>query len=129
MYTREAEAKKYEELLSNCRVFWAFNDKQLQEGKAEKLEKGEHYTSFGSGGFVPVSELNNFKKGMKEIAKWAKESKKNDKEVILYELNNYECFYTGDINEAMERLAGLGYTKSQVLKVYKSNYAKELQSI
>ena len=38
-------------------------------------------------------------------------------EAIKHELNNYECYYTGDITEALNAL-GKGYTRAEVLKVY-----------
>jgi len=60
---------------------------------------------------------------MREIEKWQKTEVKKAKaeEVILYDLNNYECFYTGDITNALEVLESLGYTPEQVRGVYHKN--------
>ena len=39
---------------------------------------------------------------------------------ILHELNNHECFYTGDIEDALEAL-GSDYTYEEVKEVYLAN--------
>jgi len=36
---------------------------------------------------------------------------------VLYELNNHECFYTGDIDDAMDVL-GEDYSREYVREVY-----------
>lgn len=122
-YTKEKEQKKYDTLLKECRVFWAFNEEQLKQGiKENPIEKGEKYTSFGGGGYMPKKNFKAFDKGMGSIAKWKKESKKDDKAVILYELNNYECFYTGEIDEnAWDSLKSLGFSVDQVKRVFNAN--------
>jgi len=126
IYSRELESKKVDDLNTECHVFWAFNQDQLTEGmKKNPIENGDKFVSMGAGGFLPKSCVNKWIAGMKAITKWTKESKKNDKQVITYELNNYECFYQGDIEDAMPRLSELGYTREQVKKVFQS--AKKLR--
>jgi len=121
-YSKEAEQKKYDDLMSECGVFWAFSNEQFAEGKAKHpVATGEKYTSIGAGGFMPSKHYKKFVDGMNTIKEWAKTAKKDDNAVILYELNNYECFYTGDIADAMPRLKDLGYTAEQVKKVYHKN--------
>lgn len=123
-YSRELEQKKVDDLMTECHVFWAFNKDQLQEGmKKNPIGAGDKYVSMGAGGFLPKSCVDKWLDGMKAITKWTKESKKNDNEVIRYELNNYECYYQGDIEDAMPRLSELGYTREQVLKVFKNKKA------
>jgi hypothetical protein len=120
MYTREKEQKKMDILQKECGLFWAFNEEQFKEGKAKNpIKKGEKYTSIGAGGYLPSKNVDKFIEGMKAIEKWAREAKKDDQEVILYQLNNYECFYQGDIEDAMPTLSRLGYTREQVKKVFK----------
>lgn len=119
---KKQEQEKYTELMNTCGVFWAFSDEQFVEGKKKNpVDKGEKYTSIGAGGFMPSKNYQKFVDGMKEIANWTKQAKKDATEVILYELNNYECFYTGDITDAMPRLKDLGYTVDEVKKVYHKN--------
>lgn len=107
-------------LQKECGLFWAFNEEQFKEGKAKNpIKEGEKYTSIGAGGYLPSKNVDKFIEGMKSIEKWAREAKKDDQEVILYQLNNYECFYQGDIEDAMPTLSRLGYTREQVKKVFK----------
>ncbi len=126
-YTRKLEQAKYDKLMEDCQVFWAFGEDQFKEGKKKiNLKKGEKLTSIGSGGFMPNKHYKQFVEGMKAIDKWAKTSKKDDKAVILYELNNHECFYTGDWYNAMPRLKDLGYTEKQVKTVFRSAEGRKI---
>jgi hypothetical protein len=126
IYTKERKQKKYDDLASECGVFWAFNEDQFKEGKAKNpLKEGEKYASIGMGGYMPSKNVDKFIAGMDAIDKWAREAKKDDKKVILYELNNHECFYTGSIDDAMPTLESLGYTKNQVLKIFKAERKKQ----
>lgn len=121
-YSREKEQQKYNDLMDKCRVFWAFSAEQFAEGKAKNQSK--KYISFGGGGYVPEQHFEQLKSGMKAIAEWAKKAKKDDQEVILYELNNYECFYQGSIEDALPRLKDLGYTVKQVQAIYNKNKSR-----
>lgn len=126
---KKLEQAKYDELMEKCHVFWAFSNEQFAEGKKKNpVAEGEKYTSIGAGGYLPSKNVDTFIKGMQEIEAWKKaEVKKNKAEqekTILYELNNYECFYTGDIEPALEVLKPLGFTRKQVQQVYKANYGR-----
>lgn len=44
--------------------------------------------------------------------------------IILYELNNHECFYTGDYSEIFEEMEEYGITNEEVKKVYFENLNK-----
>ena len=119
----EAE-KKYTVLSDKVGLFWAFSNEQFAEGKAKNpIAKGEKYTSIGAGGYLPSKNVQAFIDGQKAIEKWRKAAVKSAKadKVILYELNNYEAFYTGGIDDAMEVLADLGYSREQVREVYNNN--------
>ena len=74
---------------------------------------------------MPKRFIDTWIEGTKVIDRWRKSEIKRAKaeEVILYELNNYECFYTGDIDPAMEVL-GEHYTRDQVIEVYRANANK-----
>lgn len=64
--------------------------------------------------------------GLKQIKKTFKESIKESKakeQHILYELNNHECYYTGNIDPACEVLED--YTREEVEAVYKTYKAKK----
>lgn len=123
-YTRikELEQEKVTQLSEDVNLFWAFSNEQFAEGKKRNpIKEGEKYASIGMGGFLPSKNVDKFLQGMKEIDKWAKNTSKDATEVILYELNNYECFYTGDIADALPRLKELGYSVDEVKKVYHKN--------
>ena len=89
-------------------VFWAFNNKQFEEGlskmKALGLYKdGQKIYSFGSGGYGTSSELlddyfNFYAERRKRIAKEC-----DPQEVYLYEYNNYECMIDWDGDAAAYR--------------------------
>ena len=47
----------------------------------------------------------------------------NDKEaIIIRELANYECFYTGNPEDAVERLKDYNYTPEEVIAVFNKNF-------
>ncbi|HEY5510605.1 MAG TPA: hypothetical protein VIK10_06215 [Prolixibacteraceae bacterium] len=116
---KQAEEKR-SELFKECRLFFAFSNSQFQENKTP-LAEGEKYVSIGAGGYLPKSEVNNFSDGLSRIKKWEsseiKRAKLEETE-ILYELENHECFYTGEIEPVVELFAGK-YTEAQIRKVYR----------
>lgn len=128
---REKE-KDYNEILGACGVFWAFSTEQFKEGidKIKKdgfLKEGDKVVRIPAGGFVPKKNVDKLtellkqanekhKQGLKEI----RAEKKESENAILYELNNHECFYTGDIEPVAEIFKGT-YTKKEILKVYVKN--------
>jgi len=116
--------KKYDKILSDCDVFWAFNKSQLKEGiKKSKITKDNKMVPIGMGGYMPSK---NFDKFIKETDKAEKERKQELKALkedrasaIMYELNNHECSYTGDITPVIELFKGI-YTPNQINKVFQS---------
>jgi hypothetical protein len=121
--TKEAQ-DKMTELHDRLGLFWAFSNEQFVKNKTP-LKEGEKYVSIGMGGFLPKSNFDELMKGWKEIEAWKKQEVQKNKaekeETILYELNNYECFYTGDIADAMPVLKDLGFTVKEVKEVYHAN--------
>ena len=109
---------KLSELFKECGVFFAFSNEQFQENKTP-LSDGDKYVSMGHGGYLPKSKVDAYISGMKELNKWEKAEIKKEKDGkekhILYELNNHECFYVGDIEDAA---AVLPYPKKDIWKVY-----------
>jgi hypothetical protein len=117
------QEKRHTELFRSCHLFWAFSNEQFAEGaKANPLQPGEKYVSIGHGGYLPKSQLDNFLNGMEAISKWykaeVKAAKQGDAE-ILYELSNHECWYTGDISDAIPALPN--YTREHIQRVYNNN--------
>ena len=102
---KEEYQKRFSKITDNVGLFWAFNREQLAEGM--KKNPSEKYVNIGMGGFMPKVNVDQFMEKTKALDAWFKEEKKKIKKekMILYELNNYECFYTGDIQDAYEVLA------------------------
>lgn len=125
---KEQKQRDYNNLFDTCGVFWAFSDKQFQEGKEKNpIAEGEKYLSIGAGGYLPKNNFPALEKGMKQIEKTFKAQIKENKmreRHILYELNNHECFYTGDITPAVEAL-GEEYTTEEVQVVQKKYKAQK----
>lgn len=116
-------------LFDEVRLFWAFSNEQFSEGlKKINHVKGEKLRSIGAGGYLPSANVDKFVQGMARIKKEYNKAIKDGgkqmrKNAILQALNNYECFYTGEIEEAVEEL-GKGYTYQEVKEVYDENKAE-----
>lgn len=118
--------KKYDELFEAVHLFWAFSNEQFAEGKKKHpVDEGFKYVSIGMGGYFPGQYKQQYIDGMDAIHAWEKQARKEMRETekqtedaILYELNNHECFYTGEIDEVVELFEGI-YTREQIRKVYR----------
>ena len=98
-------------------AFFAFSDSQFEEGKKE----GVDYVHVVGGLICPKEHAKTIWKDFGDFA--IKESKRELKvrgriEMIKYHLANYECYYTGDISDALDVLLPLGITKEEVREVY-----------
>lgn len=119
---KNEQQNKLTEIFKQRQMFFAFSNEQFEKNKCA-LKDGDKYTSFGSGGFLPNSELTAFKKDMQELDQWFKDEIKNNdlrKKLILDELNNHECFYTGDVQDCLDAL-GDEYTFDEVYQIYLNN--------
>ena len=127
MTLKEEYRQKTNELLRKHEVFWAFNEEQLREGiNKYNISKDNKMVNIGMGGYMPSKYLSSYLKETEELYNWYKsqlkelrKSRAELEKVILYELNNYECFYTGDIDDACEALPTV--SRKEVLKVYKKH--------
>lgn len=117
---RKQKEEKMSALFKECRVFFAFSEQAFQDNKTV-LREGEKYRRLCSGGFIPQFSADDFLKGSKEIEKWFKDIIKSNKsariEHIKYELSNYECYVSGDIQEALDVL-GKGYSRKEVMTIF-----------
>lgn len=114
-------------LFNDVRLFWAFGNKQFEEGlKKINLQESEKVIHIGMGGYLPKNNLDAFLNGMKKLNEEYETAIKAHKlrpKLIAYELANHECYYTGDIQPALDAL-GSEYTIEEVLPIYKENLKK-----
>lgn len=127
---KQERQAKYDELFRKVGLFWAFSNEQFDEGKKKHpVAEGCKYMSIGSGGYFPGQNRQIWIDGMDALNAWEKQANKEIKEsraetekAILYELNNHECFYTGDIDDVVDLFKGV-YTIQQIRKVYRKHLA------
>jgi|14BtaG_2_1085337.scaffolds.fasta_scaffold11058_3 hypothetical protein len=106
-------------------AFYAFSDKQYKEGR----KKGVGYISMGGGLLVPKNNAREFHEvlmnAMNEHKAYMRnllEDTKEREELIKYELNNYECFYTGDIYQCVESLKEYDISRDEIAEVFQKEY-------
>ena len=119
---KNEEQSKVDQLMKDCKIFFAFSHDQFEKGKT-KLRENEKYISLGAGGYMPEGYFLKFIEGMDEIKKWkTNEIKKGNLEEaeILDAFENFECFYTGDLTDAFEIFSDK-YSKEQIRNVYFKN--------
>lgn len=118
--------KMMNDLIDRVGVFFAFSNKQFEEGKEKHpVAPGEKYTSIGMGGYLPSKNVEQYLEGITKIDEYRKSEMKRVKreDAILYELCNHESFYTGSIDDAFAVLSD-HYSREEVREVYRNNYSK-----
>ena len=116
---RQAREESINALVKECGIFFAFSDKQFDEGKTS-LKEGDKYVSLGAGSFVAKSNADKYVSGIEKIMEtFANAINENNlrEEYVLYELNNHEASYTGNIDDTLGALIG-NYTREEVQAVY-----------
>lgn len=111
--------EKQTELFNELGVFFAFSNKQFDEQKQEGVE---YCTVLSAGDCVPKDKASEFAKRLAQIHKEGREkllAEKGIEQIIEDELVNHECFYTGDVTDAFDALAGYEVTLEQVQAVYR----------
>lgn len=117
---KKEKEENINKLCVDCGAFFAFSNEQFDENRTP-LAEGDKYVSFGGGGYMPKSNKIKWFEGMVAIGKKFFDDIDNNnlkEEYILYELNNHEAFYTGDITSTKE-VFGEIYTDEEVMAVYK----------
>ena len=113
---------KQTKALTDAQAFFAFSGKQLEEGKKEnKIKKGTKLIQLGGGMICPVDNSVSLRL---ELAKIYKDAIKEDiaenglNMIIRRELSNHECYYTGDIEDCVDKLSDYPITKEDIQKVF-----------
>lgn len=118
-YTRD----HISEALENNGAFFAFSNDQLNE----KKKTGVKYANMGAGLVCPIDNCRSLKTALDNaISNGIKQDiKENGMDAIIKrELVNYECYYTGDIEDAVVTLSAYGITSEQIASVYKQTLDK-----
>lgn len=112
--------EKINHLLIKYNGFFAFSEKQFEEAKKENMK----YVCRGAGLYHEAGKSEEFDEDFKLIIKEAIEQdlKENGKEAIIErELENYECYYTNDISNAVIHLKDYDITYDEIKAVFNKN--------
>jgi len=112
-YTQDAQT----ELFKKTGTSFAFSKEQYEKSAVI----GVDYVSLSAGMLVPKDHVKTLIDGLSEInCKGIKQDlEKNSKaEIIKRELFNYECFYTGDIDDCVIALEDYGITKVEIQSAF-----------
>lgn len=123
---KKEKEDKVSQLITLSGMFFAFSNEQFAENKTQ-LDEGDKYLSIGMGAYLPKSKINTYLAGMEEITVWYKSQISTNKlriKEIAYQLANHECYYTGELQPALEAL-GDGYTYDEVKQVYRKEMKKQ----
>lgn len=112
-YTQDAQTKLFEK----TGTFFAFSQDQYDKSAIAEV----NYVSLGMGMLVPKENAKALVAGLSDINKIGIETdlKENGKKAIIErELFNYECFYTGEIEDCVEALKEYEIAKSEIIIEY-----------
>jgi len=107
---------------SKYKAFFAFGREQLEEWMEKNNIKSRNDLISLSMWLVALK--SNYKEMLEDMSEHYKQERlRRIKEVgkewiIKYELANYESYYTGEIDDALEVLEEYWYTREDVLKVF-----------
>jgi hypothetical protein len=122
-YLSDYMEEKQTALFNRTGTFFAFSQKQFEEGRKEDIK----YVNLGQGMLSPDENYIEVIEALKKIYKDAikQDLKENGKDkIILRELENHEAFYVGNIEDTIHKLEDYPITKNQIKKIYQKNYAK-----
>jgi hypothetical protein len=115
---------KQTNLFNELGVFFAFGNKQFEE---QRVHGVDYCTVMGAGDCVPKQNAKEFVDRLSVIHKEGRElelAEKGIEKIIEEELANHECFYTGDINDALDALSEYDVSYEQVMSVYRKVESK-----
>jgi len=98
-------------------AFFAFNPEQFDR----QARQGVKYKNLSSGLLCPVDNALKCTNEMNNVIEKARRQRLKEytkEEIIHYELSNYECYYTGEIDDAVDALEPYGINREEIAKVY-----------
>lgn len=127
-YLSDLMEEKQTILFNNTKTFFAFSSEQLEEGKKKHNIKNIKLVSMGGGMICPKENAETLSEGLEKIYN---DAILEDIElhtlnrIILRELANHECFYTGDVTDCVEKLKDYpGISEKLIWKIFNKNYNK-----
>jgi len=117
-YIREAQSAAFDKY----GAFFAFGKDQFDE----KAVAGVKYVQTSMGMIVPKENVEAL---FSELAQIHADGRAQDiaengiDGIIRRELNNHECYYTGDISDAVDSLEEYGITRDQVVAIFRAERA------
>ena len=126
-YLQDYMNKGQDKLFKEKKVFFAFNNDQLDEGIKKHKLKGVRLVSMGQGMYCPKSNAGQVLQRLDEIYRAGIEQDINDHgidKIILRELLNHEAFYVGDVADTKRKLMDYPITEEQIIEIYYKNYEK-----
>ena len=126
-YLSQIMEYKQTKLFNDYKVFFAFSNDQFKKGMEEKeISKESKVVRMGQGMFCPSENAKEVIEQMDLIYKEAiaEDIKQGIARVILRELQNHECFYTGDITDCVNKLEDYPVTEEEIRKVFRKNRNK-----
>jgi hypothetical protein len=116
------QTKKVSKIIERNKVFFAFSQKQYLENKTP-AENG--IVAIGSGGYLPSENKQQYRLDMIELDHWfKKEVLECKEEAIDYELGNYECYYTHDLEPVYDLFFDV-FSEDDIMNIYKQNLCKQ----
>lgn len=121
---------KSNQALNDTGIFYAFSTEQFNNNKTKKDASDTEYLSVMSGAYIHKSDKDKLDKYFNEILPQLKQdliNKIDIKDLIAYELSNYECYYTGDYTEILDIIKSFYKDKSdtELLDLIKQVYYKK----
>lgn len=111
----QEKQQRVSKLITDKKVFFAFSKDQFAKNKT-KLAEGDTYVSIGHGGYMPNSLYKEFITELDSIDEDFYKRLEPYKEAhVLYELQDHESFYCGNIDDVVDIL---NYPKEYISEIY-----------
>jgi hypothetical protein len=113
MYSNERDQKQTA-VFKKHGAFFAFGQKQFEEQRDPEVEK---YCHLFAGLLAPKENCDQLMKDLDAVHEESKRKTRANhtvKELVMYELANHECHYTGSYEAALDALKALDITEDQV---------------
>lgn len=127
-YLSDYMNEKQSALFSETGTFFAFSTEQYHD----KAKSDVAYVSLGSGMITPKDNANKVIEQLHKIYHDAikEDLEENGKEaIIIRELENHECWYVGNIEDAVEKLKDYSITEDDINHVFSKYYAEKTKNL